>query len=165
MKAHPCNPRLGIHSAAAWTPADTRTLLRLWKKTTGGKVSRCEQVAAIMPFSAKTVFAHATDLKLPYDARVYQRIHGDNCLNCGRTRPRGQIKRGLCCACYHRAEIRDQYEPCYHQESRGMTTPTALAGSPCGHPPGSEERILALAARVEAGVLLWHPKDVRMDLR
>lgn len=165
MKAHPCNPRLGKRPAAAWTDADTKTLLRLWKTTTGGKMARCRQVAALMPFGEKAIFAHATTHKLPYDTRIYQRINGDNCRHCGRVRPRGQIKRGLCCACYHRADIRDQYRPLSHNKTPGTTTPTALAAAPCTHPPGSEERIAALSARVSAGVLLWHPNDVRMDLR
>lgn len=77
------------------------------------------------------------------------------CARCCKTR---YIHRdGLCGPCLSRSgeAARKDREP---------PLPTKQPAEPTSARPGTEEKILALAARVERGEHLWHPDDAKLSL-
>lgn len=76
--------------------------------------------------------------------------------------------RGLCWPCWHQPAIRNLYPVqrrrvgfCHRgyfgeQDFFGGYAPPA---EPTPHPPGSPEKLAALAARVQSRVSLWHRRD------
>ena len=90
------------------------------------------------------------------------------CRNCGV----GQAvrARGLCDPCYKDPEIRASF-PLLSDEkdwSRGgrISQPSPkLPAAATDAIPGSEEKISVLTERISNGEALWHPGDLRIDLR
>lgn len=72
----------------------------------------------------------------------------------------------LCDPCYSSAEIRDLYPPksVYARRGVGASEP-ASDPEPTTAAPGTEGKILVLAARALAGERLWHPEDARLGER
>lgn len=80
------------------------------------------------------------------------------CRHCRRFRT--SRPRGLCYRCFYTPGVRDLYPPVRH---RGPPSEThrRLPATPCLYPPGSPEKIAAMAARLAAGEHLHHPQDLR----
>ncbi|HWG69673.1 MAG TPA: hypothetical protein VN692_09690 [Steroidobacteraceae bacterium] len=89
---------------------------------------------------------------------------GPRCLHCHtfkRTRPRG-----LCRRCHTDKSIRKQYAPTSPHGRRMKVYPPGprpKPRSPTSARPGSEDKILALQARVSRGLDPHHPRDAPMD--
>ncbi len=86
------------------------------------------------------------------------------CRHCGQHK--ANRSRGLCWRCYHNPIVRDLYEPENRFRSRGGDfyggndlPPHATTAA-----PGTEDKIIALAARCAAKVSLWHPGDNQVAL-
>jgi hypothetical protein len=79
-----------------------------------------------------------------------------------RTRPRG-----LCFHCYNDTPwVRPMYpvtSPFGKRLEEDYSGPSPPAECPTAHPPGSDGKIAALAARAEAMQCLWHPLDAEAE--
>ncbi len=86
------------------------------------------------------------------------------CLHCRRS---GPIKaRGLCYHCWviHHDEY-PRLSTANHDDGLGHTAATIPAEEPTTATPGTAGKVEALAARAEAGQMLWHQEDGMADLR
>lgn len=84
------------------------------------------------------------------------------CRHCRRTR--ATRPRGLCWHCYFAPGVRDLYPVSGKFAARGLGLANAEPPPPAERTralPGTEEKVAALARRVEAGEGLWHPDDGR----
>lgn len=87
------------------------------------------------------------------------------CRHCRRRK--ANRSRGLCWPCWHQPAIRELYptQPKVGFCSRGYFGEQDFNGGytpppePTAAPPGSPEKLAALAARVEQRVALWHRRD------
>lgn len=89
------------------------------------------------------------------------------CLHCAREKR--MRARGLCCSCFSKVEIREQYPPTEHYRRKGWKIVREedvdfnggyqLAESPTQSSPGSEGKIEVLCLRFSLRVSLWHPLD------
>jgi hypothetical protein len=70
--------------------------------------------------------------------------------------------RGLCRICYYQSAIRECYgrlpRSC-NRQGVALTAPTRPPDRPTAALPGSQDKVLVLMARAEAGVDLWSPDD------
>jgi hypothetical protein len=94
------------------------------------------------------------------DADQMRGNYGDVCRHCEKmpvNRPRG-----LCWTCYYTPGVRGQYPPLGKAAHRGvgnLTGEQPLPAEPCGHPPGTPEKLACLAERARRGEQLFHPAD------
>lgn len=87
------------------------------------------------------------------------------CLHCGQHPPK--TFRGLCWSCSQRPEVRDLFPSSSRFAARRNDNPAldlqcyrpAPCVEPTSAPPGSAKKVEALAARLEAGVALFHSED------
>ncbi len=81
------------------------------------------------------------------------------CRHCRRVRT-GNRPRGLCWICYYAPGVRDRYPSESKFARRGVGNDgTGALPIPTLAPPGTPERLAALAERAARGEALFHPHD------
>jgi hypothetical protein len=69
-------------------------------------------------------------------------------------------RRGLCRTCYKKPEVRALFPA--HHSAHGNHHAHRLPVHPTRAVPGSEEKILVMMERLERGLQLHHPEDLRL---
>lgn len=84
------------------------------------------------------------------------------CLNC--RQPRSIDRRGLCKRCYSQASIRSKYPRGMRADSGGRggnNLIPPIPEDPTDAQPGSNEKMIVMQERIEAGFRPHHPMDYR----